>query len=63
MAFKTYKGIYADRPLLTEDELEFCLKAVEQYPALDEHIAILRERCLEKLHKSKRRITMLQLNK
>lgn len=63
MAFKTIKGVYADRPLLTEDELNLALYALECMPVVDEKMALLREQCKGKLYKSKQRITMLQLNK
>ena len=60
MALKSRKGIYFDRPLLTEQELDFIMHCTSEYPVFADKDALLKDSCLEKLHKSKRRISMIK---
>ena len=62
MAFKSRKGIYNDRPLLTEDEIDYLIALVKDSAMTYGKNLSTKMSVYNKLYKSKHRISMLKLN-
>lgn len=60
MAYKNNKGVYLDRPLLTEDELKFIMLCVQNTTVLSDDLKIKKDTCLSKLLRSKLRIDKIK---
>lgn len=60
MAFKNTKGVYLDRPLLTEDELKFIMLCVQNTTVMTDDLKVKKDACMSKLLRSKLRIDKLK---